>query len=275
MVTQFLQRQNGSIAYDLRGNGPLVVLSPSLGDIRGEYRTLAPQLAEAGYRVATMDLRGHGESSTGWPNYSIAGVGADMLALIRHLEAGPAAIVGTSFSAGAAVWAAAEAPELVSGLVLVGAFVRNTMSPILAKLLFSPLFSGPWGAAAWIKYFRTLFPTQPPQDFESYLDELKANLNEPGRLKAVRAMMTASKDESEVRLEKVATPTLVLMGSKDPDFSDPEAEASLVATRLNGRYEMIVGAGHYPHAEMPEQTAEHIRAFLEALQPQKELAHAG
>ena len=34
-----------------------------------------------------------------------------MVALIRHLDAGPAVIVGESMAAGAAIWAAAEAPE--------------------------------------------------------------------------------------------------------------------------------------------------------------------
>ena len=66
MNTQFLKRPEGAIAYDDTGNGPLVVCAPSLGDVRGEYRLLAPQLVDAGYRVVTMDLRGLGESSTGW-----------------------------------------------------------------------------------------------------------------------------------------------------------------------------------------------------------------
>ena len=33
-----------------------------MGDLRSVYRFLAPELVGAGYRVATMDLRGHGDS---------------------------------------------------------------------------------------------------------------------------------------------------------------------------------------------------------------------
>jgi len=59
-----------------------------MGDLRQEYRFLSGQLVEAGYRAVSMDVRGHGETSIGWGDYSVAGVGADMVGLIRHLDAG-------------------------------------------------------------------------------------------------------------------------------------------------------------------------------------------
>ena len=54
----------------------------------------------------------------------------------------------------------------------------------------------------------------------------------------------------------------MIMGSKDPDFPDPQAEASLVADRLRGKFVMIDGAGHYPHAEVPRETADAILAHV-------------
>ncbi len=47
MTTQFLKLQNGQIAYDDSGKGPLVICIPSMGDLRGEYRFLIPQLVAA------------------------------------------------------------------------------------------------------------------------------------------------------------------------------------------------------------------------------------
>ena len=85
MITKFLSYKNGQIAYDVTGEGPLVVCVPSLGDVRGEYRFLIPELVKAGYRVATMDVRGHGETSTDWDDFSVAGIGEDILAVIREL----------------------------------------------------------------------------------------------------------------------------------------------------------------------------------------------
>ena len=78
-------------------------------------------------------------------------------------------------------------------------------------------------------------------------------------------MLRASKRASEERIPHVDKPTLVLMGSKDPDFKEPEAEAKWVAENLKGTYALIEGAGHYPHAEMPEITAPLMLEFMQSL----------
>lgn len=75
----YLEREGGRIAYEeAGGSGPVVVCAPGMGDLRGVYRFLAPKLVAAGYRVVTMDLRGHGESSTGWADHRPAAVGDDL-----------------------------------------------------------------------------------------------------------------------------------------------------------------------------------------------------
>lgn len=264
MTTHILELTDGKIAYEDTGSGVPVICVPSMGDLRGEYRFLAPQLASAGYRAICMDVRGHGETSATWPDYSVGAIGTDLIALIRSLDAGPAAIVGTSMAAGAAVWAAAEVPELVTGLVLIGPFVRGEAT-LVNRILFSALFARPWGPAVWLRYYTTLYPSRKPDDFTGYRAALQANLEEPDRMEALSKMMKASKAASEQRLARTKAPTLVLMGSKDPDFKDPQAEARWVAERLSGSYQMVPDAGHYPHAEMPEVTTPLILSFLETL----------
>ena len=115
MATKYLPQENGRIAYDDCGEGPLVICIPSMGDVRGEYRFLVPQLVSAGYRTVSMDVRGHGESSTAWSDYSVAGIGKDLVSLVCELNSGPAILIGTSMAAGASIWASAEAPDLVRG----------------------------------------------------------------------------------------------------------------------------------------------------------------
>lgn len=264
MKTQYIKQQSGQIAYDVTGEGPLVVCVPSMGDLRGEYRFLAPKLVKAGYRVVTMDVRGHGETSVGWNDYSVAGVGADIIALIRELKSEPAIIVGTSMAAGAAVWAAAEAPDLIRGMILVGPFVGGEGTWI-NNLVFSTLFARPWGASMWIKYYSMLYPSKKPNDFKEYSAALQANLKERGRLESLVKMIVASKKASEDRLPQVHQPVLVLMGSKDPDFKSPEEDAKLVAEQLHATYTMIEKAGHYPHAEMPDVTAPLMISFMNSL----------
>ncbi|MCR4282142.1 MAG: alpha/beta hydrolase, partial [Bauldia sp.] len=225
-----------------------------------------PKLVAAGYRVATMDIRGHGNSSVDWPDYSTTAIGSDVVALVQHFDSGPATLIGTSMGAGAAAWAAAESPTEVGGLVLVGPFVRNVPIPwwknALLQTVVHTAFIGPWGPAAWGMYYASLYPTAKPADFDAYKAGLVANLKEEGRMAALQAMLSISKSDVEARLAAVRAPTLVVMGSKDPDFDDPAAEAGTVARLLHGSVRMINGGGHYPHAEMPDVTAPAILDFL-------------
>ncbi|MCA9623782.1 MAG: alpha/beta fold hydrolase [Myxococcales bacterium] len=273
LQTQFLVRPEGRIAFDLRGpsNGPLVVAVPSLGDVRAEYRFLAPRLAEQGFRVATLDVRGHGESDVGFSDFTSAAVGSDVVALIDHLGARKAQVIGTSMAAAGAVWAAAERPETIERIVLVGPFVRAIPAPAWLRIAMKLLFMRPWGPSAWGLYYKSLYPTSPPADLATYRAELVANLRQPGRLEALHAMLADDKSACEARIPEVRARTLVMMGSRDPDFPKPEAEARLVAERLSAEHVMIEGAGHYPHAEMPDLVAPRIASFLAPVQ--EEVAH--
>lgn len=270
MESKTLTLQDGTIAYDDVGSGPLVVCIPGMGTTRGEFRFFAPRLASAGFRVVTMDLRGHGESSALWPDYSVDALGSDVIALVRAIDAGPALLVGNSIGGGAAVWAAAEAPELVSGLLLIDPSVHGEMNGPF-RMLVSAIFTRPWGPTAWVKYYGGLFKTRKPDDYEPFSSGLLRMLREPGRMQALRRMMLSSQNGSAVRLSRVSAPTLVLMGSRDPDFKDPEGEARFVAESLHGAYCMIEGAGHYPQTEMPEITIPAALTFFIALpQPGEE-----
>lgn len=260
--TQFLTRPNGTIAYDVSGHGPLIIAVPGIGDLRQTYRFLVPLLLAAGHRVVTVDPRGQGESSARWDDYSPVAMGDDLLALIRSLNAGPAVILGNSYGGGAAVWAAAQDPQLVSGLVLIGAFVRDPKTSALQRLMMNAVLSGPWKVGGWLSYFATLFKGGRPGDAAEYAALLRRNLSEPGRFAALQSMTRASRAAIEARLGEVQASTLVVMGSADPDFPDPAAEAAFMSDALHGETALLEGAGHYPQAEMPAETADVILQFL-------------
>ncbi len=263
--TRFLDRPEGKLAYDDIGEGPLVVLVPGLGDLRTEYRFLAPKIADAGYRVVSLDLRGHGQSSVGWSDYTSAALGSDVVALVKELDVGPATLVGTSMGAAAVAWAAAEAPDAVRQLALIGPFVReipprSKVRAWMQKAMIRVVLAGPWAASMWGKAYRSFY-ADVPEDFDAYQQALVANLKEPGRLDALKGMIFASKTDVEARLHEVSAPVLVVMGSADPDFPDPRAEADTVAALLHGSVTMIEGTGHYPHVEKPDAVAEAVLAF--------------
>ena len=264
MQTQYLERPQGKLAYsDYGGEGEIVLMLPGMGALRSEYRYLVPDLSQAGYRPVTVDLRGHGESSVPWEQYDVPSVGSDILALIEHLHDSPVHLIGTSFAAGSVVWAAAEQPESVRSQVLIGAFVRDVKLNPIMNALFWLMVKFPWRVPAWVMYYRSLYPTRKPPDFDEYLSQLKENLSQPGRFDAAVAMAYSSRMPSEERLRKVKAPTLVIMGSKDPDFPDPAAEGKYIAEHTSGNLEMVTGAGHYPQTEMPEVTNPMMIDFLQ------------
>lgn len=264
--TRFVPVAGGRIAYDdTGGRGPVILAIPGMGDLRTEYRLLRPALTAAGYRVVTMDVRGFGETSARWSDYSAHAVGRDALALLAHLDAGPAVILGNSFAAGSALWAAHDAPAQVRGVVLLGPIVRNGKSSWLGRAALDVGFGGPWRVWFWTTYWNSLFPTRKPADQAQIRRAIARNLREPGRMAALRTMIGLSKSDTEAMLPSIRVPALVVMGTLDPDFPDAKAEAAWLASAFGAQSLIIEGAGHYPQTEMPEQVAPALIAFIKNL----------
>jgi pimeloyl-ACP methyl ester carboxylesterase len=271
-VTEFLDVRGGRIAYDVTGQGPLVLLSHGIGDRRQVYRFLGPKLAGAGYRVVTADLRGHGESSMGWASISRTDVAGDLLALIRHLG-GPAVIVGHSISGGAATIAAAEEPELVRGIVEINPFTRVQKLDLggllrirryrrgLTRLIGTQMLRS---LRLWMRYLDVAYPTK-PADYADYMAALRAKLREPGRMAEFIKTGKSTPADAEAQLPNVTCQALIIMGSEDPDFADPRAEGNAVAAAIPAglaTVAMVGGAGHYPHAQSPDEVAALVIPFL-------------
>jgi pimeloyl-ACP methyl ester carboxylesterase len=263
--TQFLDLAGRRIAYDdTGGSGPIVICVPGLGDLRQQYRDIKPLLARDGFRVITMDLRGMGESSVDWPTYTPANVGSDMVALIRQLNVPRVYILGNSMAGGSAVWAAAEVPERVAGLVLIDPFVGQEQSPSFAmRTAMHGLFQRPWGPGVWRMYYKSLYKSAPPADLSEYANKLEANLKEHGRFEALKGMLWASQAPCAARIGQVRAPVLIIVGSDDPDFDDPRAQAKSVAQQLHGKVFIVQGAGHCPHVEYPQIVADEVDGFFQ------------
>ncbi|GAA0309693.1 alpha/beta fold hydrolase [Kineococcus aurantiacus] len=271
-MTEHLRIDGGTIAYDVHGEGPLVVLAHGMGDSRHSYRFVAPALAAAGYRVAAVDLRGCGDSSVGWPGYSRTDLAGDLLALVRHLG-GPAVLVGQSVSGGAATIAAATAPDLVAGLVEIAPFTRRQSLDLAGLLRVRrhrrgtvrlALAAATGSVGWWAKYLDVAFPTR-PADWDAELARIESVLREPGRMAALRATGTSSPADAGERLRDVRCPVLVVEGSLDPDWADPRAEGERVVADLPaglGELAVIDGAGHYPHTQTPRELLALVLPFL-------------
>ena len=274
-MTEFLELDGGRLAYDVIGEGPLIVLAHGMGDNRAAYREVEASLAAAGHRVASVDQRGHGESSTGWASYTRTDSAADLLAVIRHLG-GPAVLVGHSFTGGSVTIAAAQEPELVSAIVQISPFTRAQ------KVDFGGLFSHAryrkgmallMGAGVlrsvglWKRYLDHAYPGAKPAGFADHLAALDADLRRPGRMAVVSTMGMSAPTDAGARLGDIRCPALVVEGSLDPDWTDPRAEGEGIVAAMPsrlGRVEVIEGAGHYPHVQFPAEVVAAVLAFLGA-----------
>ena len=239
--TRFLDRAIGRIAYDVAGAGPLIIGVPGMGDLRSTFRHLTPALIAAGYRVATMDLRGQGDSDLTFDSFDDPAAASDIVARADHLGQ-PAIVIGISMGAAAAVIAAAEHPENVRGLVLMGPFVRDLPSSAVQRWMMRGAMGGAWARRAWLAYLPKFYPTRRGPDFLEHQERIAQALARPGYTRAFRAVTRTSHAPSEAVLDKLHTPVLVVMGTKDPDFPDQQAEAAMIADRLHGRYQMITEA---------------------------------
>ena len=262
MTISFLDRTDGRIAYESIGDGPLVVCLPGMGDLRSSYRHVAPAIAAAGYRVVTADLRGHGDSDSTFTSYDDEAAASDFVALVEHLG-GRATLVGNSMSAGASVIAAAARPELVSGLVLLGPFVRNPPANAIARAFFGLLMARPWAAAVWKGYYPSLNAGQKPDDFADYRASVSDAMKRPGHTAAFAKTTRTNHDPAEGAVARVAAPALVLMGERDPDFKNPAAEAAWIGEHLDAEIVMVPDAGHYPQSQRPDVVLPAVLSFLE------------
>ncbi|MCA2205005.1 alpha/beta fold hydrolase [Streptomyces sp. SMS_SU21] len=265
----------GTIAYETSGAGPLVVLAHGMGDSRAAYRSVVPRLVAAGYQVVAVDLRGCGESSAQWPSYSRTDIAGDLLAVIRHIDSGPAVLVGHSISGGAATIAAAQDAGLLKGIIELAPFTRRQsikLGDLRSKRYrtgaFQLLGAGLFGSVAlWSRYLDHAYPGRKPADWTDRLARVKAMLGEPGRMRAMRKMGLSAPTDAGAQLGNVRCPALIVQGSLDPDWVDPRAEGEAIVAAMPagvGELAVIEGAGHYPHDQYPEETADLMLAFLEA-----------
>ena len=211
-----------------------------MGDVRDVYNPLAQALCAAGFRVVTVDLRGHGDSSAAFGSYGDEATAGDLIALIEELDAGPALLVGASMSGASAVIAAGRRPDLVSGLVLICPFLRGSGSrgrDALMRAGMGLALLRPWGPALWRRYSASLWPGL--AGAEARAARLTALLRRPGRWRAFRATTRADHRVVKPWFETLACPAL---------------EAAWVAAAVGRSAEpapilMVPGAGHAPMLE--------------------------
>ncbi|MCG3041499.1 alpha/beta hydrolase [Streptomyces sp. S1A] len=258
---------DGSLAYRDEGTGPTVVLlhgghlDHTMWD--EQIRALSPH-----HRVIAPDARGHGGSSNATRPFRPAD---DLAALLRHLDAAPAVLVGLSMGGATAVDTALEHPGLVRALVVSGA---GTSRPVFETSWSRRLLAEQRHAIAsgdvegWLDSF-LLFAVGPHRDLGDLDREVVRRL----RTTALRTAAKHTGDEPDLlapvpdpwgRAAEIGVPLLAINGAIDSHDHIAMAER-LVRTVPGGRAETIEGAAHYPNMENPAAYNALLSEFLRTL----------
>ena len=120
MQRKLVEARPAKIEYFVEGDGPLVVLLPSLGRGAEDFADVARLLAKT-CRVVTPQPRGIGESRGPMSGVTLHDFARDVAAVIENEGGGPALIGGHAFGNFVARTTATDRPDLVAGVALLGA----------------------------------------------------------------------------------------------------------------------------------------------------------
>jgi 3-oxoadipate enol-lactonase len=247
------------LAWEEHGAGAPVLLVHGLGYTRQGWGPLRDLLARS-YRVLSYDNRGIGESEIPPGPYTVAELADDAVDVLDAAGAERAHVIGASLGGMVAQLLAAEQPERVERLVLVGTTPGGAGGyplPQQTLVLMTEAASLPPEVALRRFVENALAPGSP------LVDEVFAYRQQhppdPAGWAAQAAAGVAW--DADGRLGRIAAPTLVVAGTADA-VVDPR-NAQLLADAIPGaKLELIDGAGHLPFWERAEEFAALVERFL-------------
>lgn len=245
-------------------DGRVVVLAHGGGANGHWWDHLAPALAES-HPVAALDFRGHGESD--YPERIAPGdFQADLLALLAHLDAPDAVLVGHSMGGEVVLRVAVGGDARPRGLVLID-LARGTAGRGSRRLRRALTIRHAYRTREEaVDRFRFVpRAVHAPEVVREAIARGSVHQDADGRwsFKADPAWIDAIPTD-EVRVEDVACPTLFLRGAESGVCSE-EGAKEFVTALPHGHLATIPRAGHHVHVDAPRATAREIRRFLHDL----------
>lgn len=242
---------------DGRADAPALVLLNSIGTDMGLWDTALPALLPH-FRVLRIDTRGHGASDAPDGDYTLAGLAADVAAVMDAAGIARAAIAGVSLGGMIAMQMALDAPDRVEALALV-------------------CTSAHMDAASW----NTRVETVRAQGTQAIAELAMGRFLSPGFVRShpavaqgLRANLVAMADagyagcgaairdmELAERLPAIAVPTLIVAG--DRDTSTPfTGHGEHLASAIPGAEVVHLDSSHLPPIESPAALGAALIRFL-------------
>lgn len=245
--------QNIATEYTDEGTGPAILLLPGWMNTLRNFDALTSELTQ-NYRVVRLDLPGfRGGTELPPSTWFVADYASFVAAFVECVGLSSYVLVGHSFGGRVALKGVGQGTLRPSRLVLLASAgiaksrtFRNRALTVLAKagklLLFVPPFSF-WRAALRKKLY----------------ESLKSDYLAAGPLAEV--YKNAIREDLREYAKKIEMPTLLVWGSEDDmtPLQDGEILARLIK---HSRLEVLLGVGHSPHRDRPQEVARLIESFL-------------
>jgi pimeloyl-ACP methyl ester carboxylesterase len=276
---QLLPWHGRHLAVRRAGAGPSIVL---IHGMAGSLTTWDPVFADLARScdVIAIDLPGHGSSSRS-RDYSLGSLAAAVRDILDALEVKTATIVGQSLGGGIAMQFMYQFPERCERLVLVSsgglgrevtpmlralavpgtglalagvARLRHQRQVVAAGRFVRPLAGRLWNDLPYM--LRQMATLDDPEIRRSFLATIHAVIDIGGQgINAVEKLHLAA-----------GLPTLIVWGEHDRMI--PSGHGRAAADLIPGsRFELIPGAGHYPHEDSPDLFASLVAQFMATTQP--------
>jgi non-heme chloroperoxidase len=216
-------------------------------------------LAERGHRVVLYDQRGHGSSRAGTDGLTIEALGADMAAVLEHLDARDAIVAGHSMGGMAAQAFAIEHPDVLRERVAGVALVSTGCSDVGVsgpRGRLAPFFVGSPGVSRLMSHallgpvlVRNTMGRRATMTNLRAMHETFAGTDPAARRSFLEAMTAMDFSKS---LSGVDVPAVVVSGTRDQLVA--HATTRRLAELINGaRFEAMRDAGHMLPLERPDE----------------------
>ena len=249
---------------DGHADSPAVVLTHGVTINHRTFDAQVQPLCDAGYRVITWDLRGHGASRPSATDFSLQGAVEDLRYVLDATGVEEAVLVGQSFGGFVIQEFFRRYPERVSGLVLVGAHVIGDSLPPHQRLIQR---ARPWLLTLWPeKHLRRVLPSfmsrQP--EVKQYVADATSVLSKDDFIDVTRAALDAMLLSDELHFGDVSV--LAVYG---------ESEFGMIRRMIQQRetndpalqVAIIPAAGHLVNQDAPAAFNDVLLAFLQARVP--------
>jgi len=257
-----LSLPDADLAYQVAGDGPSVLLLHGLGANAASWELQVAAFAPH-YRTITLDLRGTPASrDRGHPRgpFSIPQFAADARALLDHLGAAPAHVIGLSLGGMIAFQMAVDDPSYLRSLMIVNsgpAVVPRSLVEHWA-IAVRQVVTRLAGPATFAKILAPkLFPRP---EHEELRERFKAMLGANDRRAYVATLEAILGWTVLDRIGGITLPTLVVAG--DRDYTSVASKEAYVKRMPNARLAVVEDARHALPMEHPERFNALARDFL-------------